>query len=228
MAPSPTTIPTSFVPQQPVRTTTNFRKSGGNPFLAVSILILVVALLACGAVFGYQHYLEGVRTAKQAQVQQAQASIDSAQLSTFIRARDRFSAAEGLLDGHVAVSNFLGLLESLTLTNVRFTSLSFTLADDRSAEIKMDGTARTFNSLAVESSAFAAEKRVKRAIFSGIKVNQNGTVAFSLDANLEPELLAFTADGLAPATPLATTTPTEAGTSTSSALPIASSSAPSL
>lgn len=224
MAPSPTTIPTSFVPKQPVRSTTNFRKSGGNPFLTVSLIILVLALVACGAVFGYERYLEGVRDAKQAQVQQAQASVDTAQLSTFIRARDRFTAAEGLLNGHVAVSNFLSLLEGLTLTNVRFASLNFQLADDRSAEIKMDGIARTFNALAAESSAFAGEKRIKRAIFSGIKVNDNGTVSFSLDANIEPDLLAFTAAGAPAAPPVpATTTPAVASSSPQSAAPVSDS-----
>lgn len=211
MAPTPTTIPTSFVPKQPVRAGASFTKSGGNTFLTLALVILALALLACAGVFGYERYLLGVRDAKSAAVTKAEEDIDSATVEEFIRTRDRFASAEGLLDSHVASSGFFEALEALTLQTVRFSSLSFTLASDRSAQISMDGTARTFNALAAQSSAFAGEKRIKRAIFSGIKVNPGGTVSFSLDADLDPSLLTFSAAAAPaveePVLPAATTTP---------------------
>ncbi len=199
MAPLPTTIPTSFVPKQPVRAGAKFTKSGGNTLLFLSLVILGIAILASGGVFGYQRYLMSVRDAKAEEVRQAEAAIDSSSVEEFIRTRDRFTAAQGLLDNHVAVSNFFALLESITLQTVRFNSLSFTLTEDRSAEISMSGTARTFNALAAQSSVFAEEKRVKRAIFSDIKVNVDKTVSFALDADLDPKLLALIAEEAPPA-----------------------------
>lgn len=189
MAQSPTTIPTSFVPKQPVRPGTQFSHSGTNVFLTIAIVILGVSILSAGATFGYEQYLLSVREKKSAEVKNAQAQIDSSTVEEFIRTRDRFTAAKGLLDSHVAVSNFFDTLETLTLQTVRFNSLSFNLAEDRSAEIRMDGVARTFNALAAQSSAFANEKRIKRAIFSGITVNENKTVSFSLAADLDAKLL---------------------------------------
>lgn len=162
-------------------------------------MILGIAILASGGVFGYQRYLMSVRDAKAEEVRQAEAAIDSSSVEEFIRTRDRFTAAQGLLDNHVAVSNFFALLESITLQTVRFNSLSFTLTEDRSAEISMSGTARTFNALAAQSSVFAEEKRVKRAIFSDIKVNVDKTVSFALDADLDPKLLALIAEEAPPA-----------------------------
>lgn len=213
VAPSPTTIPTSFVPKQPVRTgRERFTKSGGNLLMTISLVILGAALLACAGVFAYERYLTSVSTAKQQQVADAENSIDQGQLENFIRARDRFTAAKGVLDTHVAASRFFSLIESLTLGNVRFTSLSFVLASDRSAQIRMDGVAKSFNALAAESSAFAAQREVKRAIFSGIRVLENKTVSFSLDADLEPSLLEFLA---APSTTTVETVPA-ATTSTAS------------
>lgn len=206
MAISPTTIPTSFVPKQPVRTGAKATKSGGNTFLFLSLVILGIAILAAGGVFGYERYLMGVRDAKSEEVRQKQAAIDSSSVEEFIRTRDRFTAAKGLLDNHVAASNFFALLESLTLQTVRFNSLSFTVTEDRSAEITMNGTARTFNALAAQSSVFAGEKRIKRAIFSDIKVNADKTVSFSLAADLAPSLLVLAADqapAAAPAAPAA-------------------------
>ncbi len=193
MAPSPI-IPTSFVPKQPVRSSGRFSKSGGNIILLSSIGILFISLFAAAAVFGYSEYLKGVRDAKRSAVENAEQSIDTASVEEFIRTRDRFNAAQGLLDGHVASSRFFELLERVTLATVRFNSLSLSLAEDRSASIIMDGVATTFNSLAAQSSALAEEREVKRAIFSEIDVNEDtDTVSFSLSAVLAPSLLSFVA-----------------------------------
>lgn len=222
MAPLPTTIPTSFVPKQPVRTGAQFSRSGSSVFLLIALVILGIAILGAGGVFGYERYLISVRNTKSEEVKKAQEAIDSTTVEDFIRTRNRFGAAVGLLGSHVAVSNFFDLLESITLQTVRFSSLSFTLTDDRSAEIAMAGTARTFNALAAQSSVFAGEKRVKRAIFSDIKVNPDKTVSFSLDADLDSKLLLLSAEDApaapeAPAAAPATTTPAAATSSTPAA-----------
>lgn len=171
--------------------------------LFISLVILAIAILGAGGVFAYERFLIGVRDAKAQEVAKAQAAIDSSSVEEFIRTRDRFTAAQGLLNNHVAATNFFNLLESLTLQTVRFSSLSFTLTDDRSADISMSGTARTFNALAAQSSVFASEKRIKRAIFSDIKVNADKTVSFALAADLDSKLLALTAEA-APDAPPAT------------------------
>jgi hypothetical protein len=194
VAPSPI-IPTSFVPKQPVRSSGRFSKSGGNIFLIAGLFLAFLSILAAVGVFAYKSYLTSVRDSKKVAVEKAEQAIDSVAVEEFIRTRDRLTAAGTLLENHVAASRFFVLLERVTLTNVRFNTLSYTLADDRSASIEMDGVARTFNALAAQSSAFASEREVKRAIFSRIDVDdETNTVSFTLSAELAPSLLAFTAE----------------------------------
>lgn len=193
MPPSPTTIPTSFVPKQPVRAGSPYAKGGSNVFLFISFIVLGVVLLGTVGVFAYEQFLMSTRDSKAQAVSNAQNAINNATVEEFIQTRNRFIAADTLLDQHVAASSFFTLLESITLQTVRFNSLSFTLTDDRAAEITMDGTARTFNALAAQSSAFASENRIKRAIFSNISVAPNNIVTFSLSADLDPSLILFTA-----------------------------------
>jgi hypothetical protein len=88
------------------------------------------------------------------------------------------------------LSQFFDVLESLTLKNVRFASLSVTVGDDQSAEVKMTGAAENFNALAAQSAAFAKESRIKQAIFSGIKADsKTGAVSFSVSAKLDSRLV---------------------------------------
>lgn len=212
----PPTIPTSFVPKQPV-TVTKKRMSGANPFLMLSYFILGVAVVGCLVLFGFEYYLNSVAARKAAEVTSAQNNIDQATVTQFIRLRDRFTAAKAVLNNHVELSQFFDLLESITLQGVRYNSLSVTVTDSRTAQVQLAGAARSFNTLAGESSAFAAQGRIKRAIFSGINSNpKDGTVTFSLTADLDPTLVVTsTAPASAPApaangtasAPATTTTP---------------------
>ncbi len=204
----PPTIPTSFVPKQPVATTSKHRTTGTNPFLILSYFIVSIAVVGCLAVFGYQYYLEGVAKHKASDVITAQRKIDQATVTDFIRLRDRFTAAKELLNSHVTLSQFFDVLEHVTLQGVRFTSLKLSVTDDRTAKIEMNGTAKTFNALAAQSSLLATDKRIKRAIFSGITVAQkDSTVSFSLTADIDPSLVTLSTAGPGTSTPPVTTIP---------------------
>lgn len=220
----PPTIPTSFVPKQPVNTGARRAKSGSNLFLLISLGIAGISVLAAGGTFAYKLYLENLRTEKAAALEAAEEAINMDTVEDFIRLRNRLISAQTLLNQHVYLSQFFDVLEANTLQTVRFNSLAVSVADDRSAEITMDGVARSFNALAAQSEALATEKRIKRAIFSSITVNTNGTVAFKLSAEIDPRLIVSsdspTPAATQPATPnMLPLAPTSPSTSTPAAAP---------
>jgi len=172
-----------------VNTAARRPKSGSNLFLLISLGIAGLSVLTAGATFGYKLYLENAHAAKAAELTAAEQAINMDTVEDFIRLRNRLVSAQTLLNQHVLVSQFFDVLESRTLETVRFSSLTLQVADDRSAEITMDGVARSFNALAAQSEALAAERHIKRAIFSGISVNTNGTVSFKLSAEIDPRLI---------------------------------------
>jgi hypothetical protein len=92
------------------------------------------------------------------------------------------------------------------------------VADDRTAAVIMTGVAKTFNSLAAQSSTLAQESKIKRAIFSGFQIQKDNSVKFSLSFDIDKSLVALTgpvpvttagsapAGGFAPATTTASLT----------------------
>lgn len=221
----PPTIPTSFVPKQPVAPAGRRQKRGTNILMLVGMGLALISIVLALGVFGFELYLKSARATKAAELARAQESVNIDTVEEFIRLKNRLSAVETLLDEHVELSEFFEVLEVRTLQAVRFSSLSISVNDDRSAEIEMEGVARTFNALAAQSTQFAAEKRIKRAIFSDIAVNQNGTVAFSLTATLDPRLItsADVLPGISePQVPL----PAAPGPSTAPVAPPATTTAP--
>ncbi len=207
----PPSIPTSFVPKQPV-TAARKRISNVNPFLVLSYIILTVSLFAAAGMFSYAFFLDSVAKKKMNDVATAQSQIDQATVTSFIHLRDRFTAAKGIINNHVAISQFLDALGVITLQGVQFHSLNVTVAEDRNAKVTLSGSARTFNSVAAQSAVFATDKRIKRAIFSGLS-SKDGSVSFDINAEIDPSLvvtqMATTQTQVAPAAtpvPVATTT----------------------
>lgn len=206
----PPTIPTSFVPRQPVLVRKSV--SGYNPFLIVSYIILGIWILVAGLVFAYQLYLTKVAEQKSEALRTAQNNIDQATVNDFIRLRDRFTVAKDLLNKHRLPSGFFDELETITIQNVHFTSMKLSVKDSGTATIVMQGVAKNFNALAAQSTAFANDKNFKGAIFSGFTLDsKDNSVAFQVSADIDPVLMSNIAkpDGATVRAPLPTETPVQ-------------------
>lgn len=193
----PPGIPTSFVPHQPVQP--QFRRpqsTGNNIFLILGLVIAGVAAAAAAGTFAYQHYLTAQLNEKATELAAAQARVNETTIEDFIRLRDRLTNGSSLLTNHVLLSQFFDAVERLTLQNVRFNTLSLSVAGDHTAKLDVEGTARNFNSLAAQSTAFAGERAIKRAIFSGITLNDARQVTFRLTADIDSRLIIAGATGV--------------------------------
>lgn len=195
-----------------------------NLFLVVSLAVAGVALLASGAVFAYDRYLSYVQTAKEAELKKAQAAVNPDTVQDFIRLKDRFIAGQTLLDQHVTLSHFFDELESVTLQNIQFSNLTLAVTGDGTAKIQMNGVAKNFNALAAQSNAVAADKNIKRAIFSGIGFDTGNTrLKFQLTADLDPSITRGNTVAAAAALPPVTTqtpAPTAPVATTTGAVPV--------
>lgn len=185
----PPTIPTSFVPKQAVPQNRRRFSGGTGVLMIVALIVLGISIAASAAVFGYEYYLKNTLTTRAAELAAAEARISEDTVEQFVRLRDRFNSAEILINNHVAFSQFFDALEELTIQSVRFSSLNAVVEENRTVKIEMEGSARNFNALAAQSAAFAAEKNIKRAIFSEITLNQNNSIDFTLSAEIDPRLI---------------------------------------
>lgn len=186
----PPTIPTSFVPHSnsaPQRFRTDL--TGAFGFFAYAILG-VIFLLAIG-VFFYGRILATNNASKDKELQTKLESIDPKTVETFVRLRDRLTSSAALLNNHVAFSSFFLSLESILPATVRFNTLHLSHDISGTSKINGAGVAKNFNALAAASTAFAADGRIKDAIFSGIKINKDNSVSFSLTAALDPAIISF-------------------------------------
>lgn len=186
----PPTIPTSFVPH----TSTAPRRGASDPSGIFSYFcygVLVVAFILAVGVFSYGQVLIKTRDSKDKQLADAINNIDSSTVDGFVRLRDRLDASNDLLNSHVAFTGFFSALEKVQPSSVRFSSLRLSVSDSGEYSLNGKGVAKSFNALAAASTAFVSDGNIKSAIFSGISINKDSTVAFSLSAVLDPKLVSF-------------------------------------
>ncbi len=209
----PPTIPTSFVPPAPSARTARVDIGGAFSFIALSIL--AIAVLGAGGIFGYQKYLESVKASGDATVVADQQKIDAATIGEFVHLEQRIDTAKQLLAGHLAPSALLDLFGDLTPASVRFSSFKFSASETAGAyKVTAAGTGASFNALAVASASFSASPKLKNPIFSSLTLNKDGSIGFSLTADVPTDLVAATAAALGAGAPSATGTTTPKAAST--------------
>ena len=188
----PPTIPTSFVPRQsPAVSPRGSGRSFASVFFFLATVVFALSLIAAGAVFAYDEYLKSAIESRTSDLESFEKAVSPQTVEELVRLKDRLAISRDLLGGHVSLLAFFDLLELATLQNVRFSSLSFTLTDEGggAAGVELIGVARSFNALAAQSRTLASDARVRDSIFRNIKVNQDGTIGFTLTATLDQRLV---------------------------------------
>ncbi len=185
----PPNIPTSFVPKQPISSQYQRPKQGMSAVSSLAYFFLLLSLVGAGAVFAFHFYLSQMMIEKKAEIEAVRQDLALNTVETFTRERDRFAQSKQLMENHTSISQFLSLLESITLSNVQFETLVYIRnEEDQGAEVELTGVASSFNALAAQSSLFSEQTEIRNAIFSDI-VNEEEGVSFSLVADVEPSLV---------------------------------------
>jgi hypothetical protein len=221
-------IPTSFVPKQPVSTgRRTYASEGNNIFLLIATGVLLLTVIASGGMYFYGKILQNEIATKQSQLVDAEKKADPVLVTDYVRLQDRLTTASSLLNQHIRLSNFLLFLGTITGQNISFNNVTIGVTDDQSATLALAGTAKTFNALESESAIFATQKSIKSAIFSGIAPQKGGGVTFTINATIDPSVITENAlTSSLPALPVSTkiTPATSAATSTAATTIISTAS----
>jgi Tfp pilus assembly protein PilN len=149
----------------------------------------MITISVAMAEFFYSQYLTKKAETEAQQIVDAQKGISQDTVSQFTTLRNRLSAAKTVANNHIVPTQFLNLLETITVQNVHFTNVNFKVNDDRTASVTLDGLAANFNALETESTEFAKQAAIKNPDFSSFLLNKDNTVSFTVTATLDPSIV---------------------------------------
>ena len=185
----------SFIPQDAASLSSSslrVRSQGGlsDLILLMTIVLFVASIALGGSVFLYAEYLKTSSASKVDQLQRAKDAFEPSLIHTLTRLDDRMHVADDLLAQHLAPTAFFTILQQATLTTIEFRSLEFDAADTQRITIKMNGVARSVNSIALQADLFSKNGTITNPIFSDINRQADG-VHFNLTALVNPQSVNF-------------------------------------
>ncbi len=200
----------------------NRKESVGPSIIGLlSLIIFVVAVLAAGGVFGYKEYLVHDIGSMGDQLTAAKANINPDQIKQITDLNTRIISTKKILLGHTVISPLFSLLETSTVKEVAFTEFHYTNPGSGMIGVTLAGLAKGYDVVALQSNVFSGNSAIKNPVFSDLKLNDKGQVAFTFNASIDPNLVSFQkiiqgqapVGGASTSTPAATQATTTKGTS---------------
>ena len=148
--------------------------------------------------FLFKTYTESSISSKQESLDRQRAAFEPATIQELLRLDRRLMASSELLRNHMAISLLFEDLEARTGTNVRFNDFKFESLTAGKKTINMSGTARSFNSVALQADAFGKSTLFKDPIFSNLNIDAKGIVIFDFAGIVDTARLNYAALATAP------------------------------
>lgn len=190
----PDRVTTSFIPKESLMNDRSPRTPRRSPFVFVNLVaagILVVTVIAAGGVFLLQSYTEQSITSKRQSLDRQRAAFEPATIEELLRLDKRLNASSGLLKSHTALTLVFDDLEARTGENVRFKNFKYESAGPSRFAITMNGTAKSFNAVAIQSDSFGKSNYIKDPIFSNLNLDPSGNVVFDFGAVVDPVRISY-------------------------------------
>jgi hypothetical protein len=184
---------TTFIPKQPLApiTPSAYRRHTISIATLVSVTVFAAAIILAGGVFAYKAYLGSALADKKASLQKASSAFEPSLIEELKRLDKRIEHSKAVLANHVALSSFFDLLQSATIQNVQFKSLNLTTIEDGKITISLNGIARSYGSVALQSDSFNKAKGLKNPVFSQLNLDPAGNVSFAINALLDPSVFTY-------------------------------------
>ncbi len=177
---------TSFIPKQEIRTM-GTRPASGFRYSMLSIVGFVLFFISVAlaiSVFLYQKTLIKNIDTMNAELVATRNKFEPSLISEMLKIDKRLETTKGLLNSHQAATLVFGLLEQKTLKSIRFTSFQYSTSPTGLLTIDLKGEASNFSAIALQSDVFDAEPKLLDPAFSGLNLDEKGSVEFDFKASL--------------------------------------------
>ncbi len=187
-------VHSSFIPKNTLVTPPKTRRHPVSLVLVVVVLLFLLSIGGWAGAYAYRSLIKGqVETLTQS-LQKKKAAFEPEALESLSELDRKMKAGDALLAQHTTLIPVFDQIEQLTIQSVRFTSFLYERGVGVPSKVVMTGEAKSYASIALQSDELAKDRNIINPIFSGLSVNRDGNVAFSLMFNLDPELVSYVHD----------------------------------
>ena len=185
---------TSFIPKKPMVAERAASAQSIGIFSIISIFILFTVALSTGGLYFYKGVLAKSITQKETDLALAKNRFEPAKITELQVLDKRLRASTEILGKHIAVTPIFEALSAVTMKTVRYTKFSYELGSEKNAvkvDIKMNGLAVGYRSIALQSDLFTQNKNLVDPVFSNLTLDDKGNVLFDLQFSVDPSFVNY-------------------------------------
>ncbi|HAS80765.1 MAG: hypothetical protein UR25_C0003G0033 [Candidatus Nomurabacteria bacterium GW2011_GWE1_32_28] len=184
---------TSFIPKKPM---IEKRSTGSQPvsfFTIISIFIFFTIVIGTGALYFYNELLKKNIISMENDLNLAKNRFEPSKIIQLQVLDKRLNASNEILSKHIAISPIFEALQSITMKTIAYTKFSYSFPDNVGVkiEVKMNGVAVGYKSVALQSDLFAKNKYFIDPIFSNLSLDDKGSVLFDLEFSVDPNFVDY-------------------------------------
>ncbi|ETB63991.1 TPA: hypothetical protein DIC38_01305 [Candidatus Nomurabacteria bacterium] len=190
---------TSFIPKKPVVDVIK-RNHKIDLFTIISILILIFTIIVSAGVYLYKIYLVKQKEALYLSLDKSRNSFEEQTIRDLEAFDKRVSASKDLLSKHKVLTPLFGAIAEITIPNVQYTEFNHNNLDGQFF-VEISGVATDYKTIAQQSEIFNSPKGryfSNVVFFDLVKNNIDNTVDFKLNFVVDPSLLSYEINLLAP------------------------------
>lgn len=180
----------SFIPKKIIGAPV-YKSRGLGVFTVFALMVFLVSAALWGGLFLYERYLKEQISEKESSLKIAQSGLESSLIMSLAQLAGKIDAAKSLIKNHKAPSSIFVFLEDNTLKDVRFKNFDFSFSSAGESSVSMSGVAKSYSALALQANAFEKNGNVRKASFSGFKLDKNGWVNFEVEIVFNPSILVY-------------------------------------
>ncbi|HMO78918.1 MAG TPA: hypothetical protein PJ997_02445 [Candidatus Paceibacterota bacterium] len=187
---------TSFIPSKPIQP---IKKGGDLPhdrgssiLTIISTVIFLSVLVISGGVYVYKISLDSKVKEQFERIKQIEANLEPPFVKDATRMNSKIKNIKFLFENHVAPSQMIALLERATRATLQFNSFSYKRDADGSALVTINGQARGFETIVLQSDSYSQTKFMKDILFTGLQPgDQDRGVRFNLTTIVDRALISY-------------------------------------
>lgn len=172
-------IQASFIPKRDISKRRRKSFFQINIFLLIAVIIFLTTIAGSIAVYFWQTVATETRDKNLTTLEQSRGDLGISEIERYLTLSNRLEAVDQIISEHVNVSEIFRLLEKHTLTDIVLSNFTFNTIEGK-VNINAEGTAPTYEYVAVQADEYAKEAIIRELILSDVDQNREGGVAFSL------------------------------------------------
>lgn len=183
----------SFIPKRTSNVPAYGTGGGFGVFFVFSFLVFLLSVSFTAGTYFYRDSLKKEINSMGVSLEKAKDDFEPSLVYEIVNTSEKIDSIKKLFEQRTTLVPLFDFLEKTTIKTVKFNNFKYSFGEGDGSEVvvTMDGVAKNYSVLAVQSNIFERERAIKEVSFSGFNLGSKGLVNFVTKITFDRNFINF-------------------------------------